>query len=87
MYNLVARYINNMSMEDVNSFAKSKSINLSNEELEFVYLFIKKNWEQVIKNPNSLNLERYKDKFNPDNFNKIKKLFMEYSTKYGSMFK
>ena len=59
-----------------------KNVSLSSEELDFVYDFVKKNWEQVIKNPSLLNLDRYKDHFNPDNFLKIKKLFNEYSAKY-----
>lgn len=71
-----------ITKEDINNFAISKNTNLSEEELDFVYHFVKKNWEQVIKNPKLLNLERYKDHFSPENFNKIKKLFEEYSAKY-----
>lgn len=71
-----------LTKEDVNNFALSKNIVLSPEELDFTYLFVKKNWEQVIKNPNLLNLERYQDKFSPENFIKIKKLFNEYSSRY-----
>lgn len=82
MYNLIKRYIERLTRDDVNNFAISKNINLSSEELDFTYTFIKKNWEQVIKNPKLLNLERYKDKYNPDNFIKIKKLFNEYSARY-----
>ena len=74
--------MDNLSIEDVSNFATSKNVSLSSEELDFVYDFVKKNWEQVIKNPSLLNLDRYKDHFNPDNFLKIKKLFNEYSAKY-----
>jgi len=55
--------------------------------LDFTYDFIKKNWEQVIKNPKLLNLERYKDHYSPENFNKIVKLFNEYSAKYQAFLK
>lgn len=71
-----------LTKEDVNNFAISKNTYLSSEELDFVYVFVKKNWEQVIKNPKLLNLDRYKDHFSPENFIKIKKLFTEYSSKY-----
>ena len=47
-----------MTVGDVNNFALSKNIHLSNEELNFVYDFIQKNWEQVVKNPKLLNLDR-----------------------------
>lgn len=74
-----------MTIEDVNSFSISKNIHLSLEELNFVYDFIKKNWEQVIRNPQLLNLDRYKDHFSAENFEKIKRLFLEYSARYSSL--
>lgn len=85
MYNLIKRYVEKMTKEDVKNFALSKEIHLCDEELDFVYIFIKKNWEQVIKSPNMLNLDRYKDHFNPDNFIKIKKLFNEYSSRFKGL--
>lgn len=82
MYNLISRYMARMTKEDVNNFALSKNAVLSEQELDFVYNFVKKNWQQVLKNPSILNLERYKNHFSPENFLKIKKLFEEYSAKY-----
>ena len=73
-----------MTVQDVNNFAVSKNIYLSGEELQFVYEFINKNWEQVVKNPKLLNLDRYQDRFSKENFEKIKKLFLEYSSRYSS---
>lgn len=87
LYHLVGRYMTNLSKEQVSSFAVSKGANLSEEELEFVYEFIKKNWEQVLKNPSLLNLERYQDRFSSENFSKIKQLFQEYSSKYQAFLK
>ena len=74
-----------ITIEDVNGFAISKNIYLSPEELNIVYDFIKKNWEQVIRNPQLLNLERYKDYFSTENKKKIKRLFLEYSARYSSL--
>lgn len=87
MYNLILRFMNKLTKEDVNNFAISKNVNLSSEELDFVYDFVKKNWEQVIKNPGLLNIDRYKDRFSPENFVKIKKLILEYSSKYQEFLK
>lgn len=84
MYNLIKAYMGRMTINDVNNFAISKNIHLSPEELTFVYDFVSKNWEQVIRNPKLLNLDRYKDRFSPENFKKIKKLFLEYSARYSS---
>ncbi len=83
MYNLVKRYVSNLTKEQVNDFALKNDIVLSREELEFVYAFVKKNWEMIFRNPNLLRLERYKDRFSPENFVKIQKLFVMYYQKYG----
>ncbi len=84
MYNLIKAYMGRMTINDVNNFAISKNIHLSPEELNFVYDFISKNWEQIVRNPKLLNLDRFKDHFSPENFEKVKKLFLEYSARYSS---
>ncbi len=87
MYNLIQRVMLNLTKEEVNNFALKKNVYLSDEELDFTYNFVKKNWEQVIKNPSLLNLDRYKNQFSSDNFTKITKLFNEYSAKYQAFLK
>ncbi len=84
MYNIVERYMNMLKKEDVNNFALSKNINLSNSELDFTYDFIKKNWQDILKNPNLFEIDRYKNKFSDENFKKVKLLFNEYYQKFGS---
>lgn len=70
--------------EDIKNFALQKRVNLTEEELNFTYEFIKKNWQDILKNPKALQLERYKNKFSEENFNKIKKIFDEYYQKFVS---
>ncbi len=82
MYNIIERYMEKLTKEQVSTFALKNNIFLSEEELDFTYLFVKKNWATIIANPNSLNLDRYKDKFTAENLGKIKKLFKEYSIRY-----
>ena len=82
MFNIIERYINNMSKEDINNFAIKKNINLNEHELDFTYKFIKKNWDKILSNPNLLNLERYKSNYSLENYKRIKELFNEYYSKY-----
>lgn len=82
MYNIIERYMNKLTKEEVDTFARKNNIFLNEEELNFTYIFVKKNWASVIGNPASLNLDRYKDKFSEENLMKIKKLFKEYSIRY-----
>ena len=84
MYNLIENYMRSFKKEDVKNFALQKRVNLTEEELNFAYEFIKKNWQDILKNPKALQLERYKNKFSEENFNKIKKIFDEYYQKFGS---
>lgn len=82
MFNLIERYMNKLSIADVDNFAQKNNIYLNSEELQFTYQFIKKNWQPILANPAMLNLDRYKDKFSEENLTKIKKLVKEYSIKY-----
>ena len=83
MYNLVKRYVSNLTKEQINDFALKNDVTLSESELDFVYVFVKKNWEMIFQNPNLLQLERYKKQFSEENFVKIQKLFAMYYQKYG----
>lgn len=78
MFNIIGAYINKLTKDDINKFAISKGANLSNEELEFTYSFIKKNWKDVLKNPSIFDIERYSKYYSKDNFIKIKQVFNEY---------
>ena len=82
MYNIIELYINKLSKSDVYNFAISKQVYLSNEELDFTYEFIKKNWKDVIKNLNLFDIDCYKNKYTPENFKKVKQIFQEYFQKF-----
>lgn len=78
MFNIIGAYINKLTKDDVNKFATSKGATLSNEELEFTYSFIKKNWKDILKNPSIFDIERYSKYYSKDNFIKVKQVFNEY---------
>ena len=48
MLNLIEPYINNITKNDINSFALKNNINLNNNELEFIYNFIKTRYKEVL---------------------------------------
>lgn len=84
MYNIVERYMNMLKKEDVNNFAIKKNVFLSESELDFTYEFLKKNWQDILKNPNVFDINRYKNQFSEENFYKVKKIFDEYYQKFKS---
>jgi len=85
MYNLVKRYMSNLTKEQVRDFGIKNDVHLSDEELDFTFEFVKKNWEIIFQNPNLLQLERFKDRFSEENFKKIQKLISVYYQKYGHL--
>ena len=78
MLNLIEPYINNITKNDINSFALKNNINLSNNELEFIYNFIKNRYNEVLNNPNNFSLTKYKNNFSNENFVKINGLINRY---------
>ena len=84
MYNLIVNYMSKITKEDMNNFALSKDVNLSESELDFTYDFVMKNYQNFLKNPKLFNINRYKDHYTEENFSKITKVFNEYFQKYAS---
>ncbi len=84
MFTIIERYIKRLTKEDVYDFAIKKNIILSDNELEFTFNFIKKNYKEILNNSNVFDINRYKDMYPKENFNKIVKVYYEYFTKYGS---
>ena len=84
MFNLIENYLSKISKDDIRNFALSKDINLSDNELDFTYDFFKKNYHNVLKNPQLFDLNRYKDNYTKENFSKITKVYQEYYQKYSN---
>ncbi len=84
MFNIIERYINKMTKEDVRNFAISKNINLSDSELDYTYNFVKKNYETMLRNPKLFDINRYRNNYTAENFNKISKVYQEYYQKYSN---
>ena len=82
MFNMIDKYMQSITKDDVNNFAKSKNITLSESELNFTYTFVKKNYKEMLKNPNLFKIDRYKDHYQGNNFEKIKKVYIDYFSKY-----
>lgn len=82
MYTLIERFMNKLTKEQVDDFARKNNVELSAEELDFTFLFVKKNWQAILSNPDALNLERYKEKFSEENYKKIEELIKFYVLKY-----
>ena len=87
MNRIIENYINNLTKGKVLDFANQKNIKLSEDELNFTYNFIKKNYRTILSNPSLLNMDLYKNKYSKENFIKINKLIEEYYSRYHNIIK
>lgn len=71
-----------MTKDDVNNFALKKNINLNEDELNFTFNFIKKNYQAILANPKLLDINRYQNFYTNENFVKIKSVYQEFYQKY-----
>lgn len=78
MLNVVKNYISIMRKEDILKFAKKNNLQVSENELDFLYIFIKNNYEYYLKNPNLLDISKYKDKFSSENYIFLNNLVNKY---------
>lgn len=78
MINIVKNYITIMKKEDIKNFANKNNLSVSESEIEFLYTFIKNNYEYYLKNPNNLDISQYKDKFSKENYDFLCNLINKY---------
>lgn len=81
MFQLIKNYVNKMTREDVANFTRKHDIYLNDEEIDFSYRFIKKNYEALYANPN-VDLSKYKCHYTEENYNKLMKLINECKSRY-----
>lgn len=78
MLNVIESYVQNINKNDIYNFALKNNINLNNNELDFIYNFIKTRYKEVLSNPSSFNLVKYKNNFSNENFIKINAIVNRY---------
>lgn len=78
MLNIVKNYICIMKKEDIANFAKKNNLTVKESELDFLYTFIKENYEYYLKNPSELDITKFKDKFSEENYIFLTNLINKY---------
>lgn len=79
---LIKNYINNLTKDQVDSFAKQNNVFLNPEELDFTYNFVKKNHSEVLSDFTNFDFSKYQKYYSQENYNKIKNLLYLYYQKY-----
>ena len=74
---LIYNYINKIKKEDIKQFSLNQNINLSNNELDIIYNYIKYDTDNILNNPDKI-LNEIKDKITIPVYNKILELYNKY---------
>ncbi len=78
--NLIKVYINKIKKEDINTFLKDNNINLTDDELNYLYSI--KNKYELIINEDQILLNEISNNISKDNYNKLLELFYKYKSIY-----
>lgn len=78
---LVKKYINKLSITDLEKFAKKNNINYTNDELIVVYNFILSNYNELLEENINVFL-KIRDKISPSLYKRLLNLYIEYKQKY-----
>lgn len=78
---LIKNYISKLSIDNVKEFALKNNINLTDIELEYLLTLVKENFDDILVNEDKY-LNIVKDNINPNEFEKIKELFLYYKNRY-----
>lgn len=77
----IKKYIDKITINDIESFALKNNIYLNNQELNIIFNLIKSNWENILNNTNET-LAYLKQEFNYETYIKIENLCFIYKQKY-----
>lgn len=76
--NIIKKYADNVTKEDILKFADSENVSINNNELNTIYYIIKNKQDEIL-NGNFYDLiENYKQNFNTLLFNKIIEKYEKY---------
>ncbi len=78
---IISKYINKLAKDDINKFALSQNIKLTNDELNIIYNHIKNDYQTFLtKDPNII-LNQVKTEVREEVYNKIIELYNQYKDK------
>lgn len=83
MEQIIKKYIDNLDETTIDKYAKSQDINLSNQELKIIYIYIKNYWQVFLKEDPRELFKELEEKIEKNNLDKIKNLYQEYKKRFS----
>lgn len=80
MDKLINSYVNKLTKNDIISFADKNNITLNNNEIDLIFNVIKKDWQDLLHNPNKV-FNKIKPQVSNNTYNNIIYFYDLYSKK------
>ena len=74
---MLYQYINKVKKDDIIKYCLKQKIDITNNELDIIYNYIKNDYVRIIDNPIEV-IDEIKDKINNNLYNKIIELYDKY---------
>lgn len=83
MTNLIKKYIDKLTIDDIKKYSLKNGISLNQQELIFIYNTIKNDYNKLLSDNYTEILDKLKKNLSEDNYRKIEFLFYKYKKEYG----
>lgn len=80
MEKMISSYVNKLTKNDIIKFADKNNITLTNDEIDIIFNTIKKDWQDLLHNPNKV-FNNIKSKVSLNTYNNIIYFYDLYSKK------
>lgn len=78
---LIEKYIQKITKQDINTYANTQGIILTEEETNTIYYYIKNKYKEFFSGNQNQLLQEIKPKLNKKTYQKIEELYQIYKTK------
>lgn len=75
---LISEYVKRITKDDINKFSLKQGVNLTKDELDIIYNYVKKDYKTVIYGNPRVILDELKTKVRPLTYNKIENLYEQF---------
>jgi hypothetical protein len=83
MKRYVEKFVNNLTLDDVKMYLAKENIFMTEEEVQFCFSYIKKNWHFIFDNQAKI-FQDLKHNLNLTTYNQIEPILLSYQKKYQS---
>lgn len=77
---IINSYVNKLTKDDIISFSTKNGIYLTNDEIDIIFEIIKRDWKEILNNPNHA-LSNLQGKISDNAYNNIINFYNLYSDK------